>query len=183
MFWTHGAKVSQESFAPPKPCFAPVQPFFAPVQEDFGTLGPKHLLHPLLTTFGKFPVSGPLPEPWGRKPWAGRGIISILRWNLRPVIFGVNFSRDFPEIFLRNFRNDPRKSHSLLEFSLECRKWGFKTWGFKEIRGYLRKKAFFLRFLDFPGALRTLRKRAKKAEKGRKRPISADFREGRPDTP
>ena len=55
---------------------------------------------------------------------------------------------------------------------LECRKWGFKRWGFKEIRGYLRKKAFFLRFLDFPGALRTLRKRAKKAEKGRKRPIS-----------
>ena len=66
---------------------------------------------------------------------------------------------------------------------LECRKWGFKRWGFKEIRGYLRKKAFFLLFLDFPGALRTVRKRAKKAEKGRKRPISADFREGRPDTP
>ena len=61
------AKVSQESFAPPKPCFVPVQPFFAPVQDDFGTLGPKHLLHPLLTTFGKFPFSGPLPEPWGRK--------------------------------------------------------------------------------------------------------------------
>ena len=67
--------------------------------------------------------------------------------------------------------------------TLECRKWGFKRWGLKEIRGYLRKKAFFLRFLDFPGALRTLRKRAKKAEKGRKGPISADFREGRPDTP
>ena len=58
---------------------------------------------------------------------------------------------------------------------MECRKWGFKRWGFKEIRGYLRKKAFFLRFLDFPGALRTLRKRAKKAEKGRKRPISGRF--------
>ena len=66
---------------------------------------------------------------------------------------------------------------------LECRKWGFKRWGFKQIWGYLRKKAFFLRFLDFPGALRTLRKRAKKAEDGRKRLISADFREGRPDTP
>ena len=60
---------------------------------------------------------------------------------------------------------------------------GFKRWGFKEIRGYLRKKAFFLRFLDFPGALQALRKGAKKAEKGRKRPISAEFREGRPDTP
>ena len=55
---------------------------------------------------------------------------------------------------------------------LECRKWGFKRWGFKEIRGYLRKKAFFFRFLDFPGALRALRKRAKK---GRKRAILADF--------
>ena len=55
---------------------------------------------------------------------------------------------------------------------LGCHKWGFKRWGFKEIRGYLRKKAFFLRSLDFPGALRTLRKRAKKGEKGRFRPIS-----------
>ena len=29
--------------------------------------------------------------------------------------------------------------------------------GFKQIRGYVRKKVFSLRFLDFPGALRTLR--------------------------
>ena len=49
-------------------------------------------------------------------------------------------------------------------------------------RAYLRDKAFYLRFLDFAGALLTLRKSAKKAEKGRKRPISADFQEGRPDT-
>ena len=69
------------------------------------------------------------------------------------------------------------------EIHLECRKWGFKRWGFKQIWGYLRKKAFFLRFLDFPGAVRALRKRAKKAEKGRKRPISADFQHGRTDTP
>ena len=58
---------------------------------------------------------------------------------------------------------------------LECRKWGFKRWGSKQIWGYLRKKAFFLRFLDFPGALRTLwkgRKRQKKGEKGRFWPIS-----------
>ena len=66
---------------------------------------------------------------------------------------------------------------------LGCHKWGFKRWGFKEIRGYLAKKAFFLRFLDFPGALRALRKRAKEAEKWRFRPISADFQAGRPDTP
>ena len=54
MFWTQGAKVSQKSFAPPKPCFAPVQLSFAPVQEVFNALGPKDLLHPLLTTFGNF---------------------------------------------------------------------------------------------------------------------------------
>ena len=60
--------------------------------------------------------------------------------------------------------------------------WG-ERWGFKQIRGYVRKKAFFLRFLDFPGAARALRKRAKRAAKGRKRPISADFQDGRPDTP
>ena len=77
----------------------------------------------------------------------------------------------------------PPTSEPWLNRSLECRKWGFKRWGLKEIRGYLRKKAFFLRFLDFPGAVWALRKRAKKAEKGRKRPISADFRKGRPDTP
>ena len=81
----------------------------------------------------------------------------------------------------------PQKSRksaprSLIYF-LECRKWGFRRWGFKEIRGYLRKEAFFLPFLDSPGAPRTLRKRAKKAEKGQKRPISTDFQEGRPDSP
>ena len=42
----------------PKPCFAPVQLSFAPMQEAFGALGPKDLLHPLLTTFGNFEVSG-----------------------------------------------------------------------------------------------------------------------------
>ena len=59
---------------------------------------------------------------------------------------------------------------------MECCKWEFKRWGCKQIRGYLRKKVFFLRFLDFPGAPRTVLKRAKKrqkkGEKGQKRPIS-----------
>ena len=55
---------------------------------------------------------------------------------------------------------------------LECRKWGFKRWWFKQIGGYLRKKAFLLRFLNFSGALCTLRKRG---EKGRKRAKKADF--------
>ena len=65
MFWIQGAKVSQESFAPPKPCFAPVQLSLAPVQEDFGALGPKHLLHPLLSTLGTFEVSGPCSKHSG----------------------------------------------------------------------------------------------------------------------
>ena len=52
--------------------------------------------------------------------------------------------------------------------NLECRKWGFKRWVLKEIREYPRKKALFLRFLEFPGALRTLRKRAKRQKKGGK---------------
>ena len=65
MFWTQGAKVSQESFAPPKPCFAPVQLSFAPVQEDFGALGPKDMLHPLLSTLGTFEVPGPCSRTFG----------------------------------------------------------------------------------------------------------------------
>ena len=69
MFWTQGAKVSQESFAPPKPCFAPVQLSFAPVQEDFGALGPKDLLHPLLTTLGTFEVSGSCSRTFGSQDY------------------------------------------------------------------------------------------------------------------
>ena len=65
MFWTQGAKVPQESFAPPKPCFAPVRLSFAPMQEAFGTLGPRDLLHPLLTTLGTFEVSGPCSRTFG----------------------------------------------------------------------------------------------------------------------
>ena len=72
-------------------------------------------------------------------------------------------------IRFRRARFQTPNSVSLL---LGCRKWGFKRWGFKQIRVYLRKKAFFLRFLDFPGALRTLRKRAKKGDFGRFRQIS-----------
>ena len=60
--WTEGAKVSRESLAPSETCFEPVQPYFAPVQEAFRSLGPKDLLHPLLTTFGDFLFSTPLPS-------------------------------------------------------------------------------------------------------------------------
>ena len=44
--------------------------------------------------------------------------------------------------------------------------------GFRQIRGYVRKKAFFLSYLDFPSAVRALRKRAKKSGKRAKK---ADF--------
>ena len=91
---------------------------------------------------------------------------------------GLRRNRRFTEISSPSLPEIQKKSQNL-----ERRKWGFKRWAFKQIWGYLRKKAFFLRFLDFPGALRTLRKWVEKAEKGRKRPISVDFREGRPDTP
>ena len=66
------------------------------------------------------------------------------------------------------FFSDPQ-----IEAQLECREWGFKRWGFKQIWGYLRQKAFFLRFLGFPSALRTLRKWAEKGPGGAARhPLS-----------
>ena len=55
-----------------QPCFAPVQPHVAPVQEAFRSLGSKDLLHPLLSTFGDFPIFDPglgvlLPRPFAAK--------------------------------------------------------------------------------------------------------------------
>ena len=50
---------------------------------------------------------------------------------------------------------------------------GFKWWGFKQIWGYLMIKAFALRFLEFPGAVWPLRKRAKKSRRRKGRhPLS-----------
>ena len=51
-----------------QPCFAPVQPQVAPVQEGFRSLGSKDLLHPLLTTFGHFPIFDPSPRRSGLQP-------------------------------------------------------------------------------------------------------------------
>ena len=48
-----------------QPSFAPVQPQVAPVQEAFRSLGSKDLLHPLLTTFGDFPIFDPSPRRSG----------------------------------------------------------------------------------------------------------------------
>ena len=63
--WTQGAKVSQGSLAPSETCFAPVQPYFAPVQEAFCSLGPRDVLHPLVTTLGNFLFSTPSPRRLG----------------------------------------------------------------------------------------------------------------------
>ena len=50
VFCNQRAKVSQESFVPPKASFAPVQPHLAPVQAAFCLAGCKRpMLHPLLT--------------------------------------------------------------------------------------------------------------------------------------
>ena len=46
VFWTQGAKVSQESFAPPKTSFALMQPHLAPVQEVFLRAGSKRPFEP-----------------------------------------------------------------------------------------------------------------------------------------
>ena len=56
---------------------------------------------------------------------------------------------------------------------LGCRKCGFKRWGFKEIRGYLRKKAFFLRY---PGIFQVLFRRSGKGRKGQKKGKKGRFR-------
>ena len=44
---------------------------------------------------------------------------------------------------------------TLLGFPTQTQGFG-KRWGCKQIRGQLRKKAFLLRFLNFPGALRRI---------------------------
>ena len=60
-----GGTRSPKVLGHPNPVLHRCHSFFAPMQEASGALGPKHFLHPLLTTFAKFPFSGPLPEPWG----------------------------------------------------------------------------------------------------------------------
>ena len=52
-------------------------------------------------------------------------------------------------------------------FCLECCKWGFKRWGFKQIQGYLKEKGPFPAFSGFPRCSSTCGKRAKKADLGR----------------
>ena len=97
-FWTQGAKVTQESFAPPKPSFAPVRNGVAPVQEAFHSPGPKDLLHPLLTTFGDFLFSGSFPAPWLPK------LIDVYRQS----------AAQWQKVSLPNMRKPSQKSSSCL---------------------------------------------------------------------
>ena len=62
-----GSKGLPRVFCTTQTLFCTGATLFCTSARRLGTLGPKHLLHPLLTTFRKFPFSGPLPEPWGRK--------------------------------------------------------------------------------------------------------------------
>ena len=78
MFWTQGAKVflhwCKQGLHRCKTGFGWCKRLLG----DLCSLGPKHLLHPLLTTFGKFPFSGPLPEHWGRKDSIAEGGIALI---------------------------------------------------------------------------------------------------------
>ena len=136
--------------------------------------------------FGQFWAGAqncPKSTPWGTfrlGPWSSPVNGGRDRNSSR---FSVVFESTLSWLLVTTWKRLENDLNTIGYPELECRKWGFKRWGFKQMWGYLRKKAFFLRFLDFPGALRTLRKWVKKAETGRKRPLSADFREGRPDTP
>ena len=81
-------------------------------------------------------------------------------------------------------RNPPLLRTPKRKRDLECRKWGFKRWWFKDIRGYLRKKGLLPPFSGFPkcsshpqekgkkGRKGKGQKRQKKGEEGRFRPIS-----------
>ena len=64
--------------------------------------------------------------------------------------------------------------------------WSAANGGLRDeglVGGNLSKKAFFPLFPGISRCCSAPRKLAKTAEKGRKRPISADFQEGRTDTP
>ena len=71
-----GSKGLPRVFCTTQTLFAPVQLSFAPVQEDFGAMGPKDLLHPLLTTLGTFEVSGPCGRHSGSQP---EGLKTVVR--------------------------------------------------------------------------------------------------------
>ena len=120
--------------------------------------------------------SRPFPKKVGNPPvWKPPGLASLkIRISTRNSLKKSSFLR------AARVQNETAPEKLLDRYELECRKWGFKRWGFKEIRGYLRKKAFFLRFLDFSGCCSGP---LENFEKGRKRAKQADFQDGRPDTP
>ena len=60
---------------------------------------------------------------------------------------------------------------------------GLRDGGLRKSEDIWGKRPFSSDILDFPGVVQALWKMAKKAEKGEKRPISADFQDGRPGHP
>ena len=165
MFWTQGAKVSQESFAPPKPCFAPVQLSFAPVQEAFRTLGPKDLLHPLLTTLGAFEVSGPCSRTFGSQ-LKGRELNTNTCFC--PTFSGISKISKFSRIS-RKWLDSPlfstvsgfSKVSRISKFSRISRKWTilkrplfqktpFSEPEFEYLGTKIEHKLFFLKLLGAP---------------------------------
>ena len=93
VFWTQGAKVSQESLAPSETCFAQVQPDFAPVQEAFRSLGPNDLLHLLVTTFESFLFSTSSPKRLDLQV-LGKGMAGITTMSSSDFeVFGTGHSK------------------------------------------------------------------------------------------
>ena len=135
-------------------------------------------------------------------PWCTRKTVlgQAFAWNRfrRDLVevWGGGSEANFLDVCFRNiqYQNFPHQNNFYCEFpnlvvsnlvvcnfyaeTLFCALFwsaangGLRDGGLSRIQGNLRKKAFFLRFLDFPGALRAF---PEKGEKGRKRAKRADF--------
>ena len=99
------------------------------LQEAFGALGPKDLLHPLLTTFGIFLFSGPLPEHLGRKTRCLKFFFYARACSKRAA------TRCLP--ILKNVC--PRNANCAF---WERVNWGFPTWG---VSHFFRERSWLCR--------------------------------------
>ena len=103
--------------------------------------------------------------------------VDLLRLTIHPktvqteIIFVSDVLAD-ADTYQRQKQND---------FLLASRKQVFKRWGYKQIRGHLRKKGSLLFSCVFRISQVRPPERAKKQKKGEKG-RNRDFREGRPDT-